>query len=133
LWQLNNETKIDVFHVEKFGKFLFNCGTSNWKAAKNSAHKRTKLDETGIDVAGCRHALAVGAVNMSQGELFGYTHYLQVNRLVLQVLAMVYITTERSVSSRCLLYETSTFHHAWQRSCLVMSGTVKFQTNSEIN
>jgi hypothetical protein len=55
------------------------CGTSNWKAAKNSAHKRSKLDETGIDVAGCRHAIAQGAVNMYQGELFGYTHYLQVN------------------------------------------------------
>jgi hypothetical protein len=58
------------------------CGTSNWKAAKNSAHKRSKLDETGIDVARCRHAIAQGAVNMYQGELFGYTHYLQVNRLV---------------------------------------------------
>ncbi len=30
------------------------------------------------------NALAQGAVNMYQGELFGYTHYLQVNRLVPQ-------------------------------------------------
>ena len=52
--------------------------------AKNTARKRTNLDETGLAVAGCRHALALGAVNMFQGELFGYTHFLQVNRLVPQ-------------------------------------------------
>ena len=60
------------------------CGTSNWKAARNTANVRSKLDETGLEVAGCRHALAQSALNMYQGELFGYTHYLQINRLVPQ-------------------------------------------------
>ncbi|XP_028417750.1 uncharacterized protein LOC114542274 [Dendronephthya gigantea] len=60
------------------------CGTSNWKAARNTANVRSKLDETGLVVAGCRHALAQSALNMYRGELFGYTHYLQINRLVPQ-------------------------------------------------
>ena len=42
------------------------------------------MDETGLEVAGCRHSLALAAVNMYQGELFGYAHYLQINRLVAQ-------------------------------------------------
>ena len=58
------------------------CGSSHWKAARNTANRQTKLDETGLVVAGCRHSLAQSAVNMHQGELYGYTHYLQINRLI---------------------------------------------------
>ena len=61
----------------------FLCGSSNWKAARNTVNRQSKLDETGLIVAGCRHSLAQAAVNMHQGKLYGYTHYLQVNRLVL--------------------------------------------------
>lgn len=58
------------------------CGSSHWKAARNTANRQTKLDETGLVVADCRHSLAQSAVNMHQGELYGYTHYLQINRLI---------------------------------------------------
>jgi hypothetical protein len=34
------------------------------------------LDETGLEVAGCRHGIAQKAVNMFRGEIFGYPHYL---------------------------------------------------------
>lgn len=29
----------------------------------------TNLDETGLEVAGCRHALALNALNMFRGEM----------------------------------------------------------------
>lgn len=37
------------------------CGTTHWKA---------HLDETGIEVAGCRHGIAQKAVNMFRGEMY---------------------------------------------------------------
>ena len=60
------------------------CGTSNWMAYRNTAHLRSKLDETGLELAECRHALGLAAVNMYQDELFGYAHCLQVNILAPQ-------------------------------------------------
>ena len=30
----------------------------------------TNLDETGLEVAGCRHALALKALNMFRGEMY---------------------------------------------------------------
>ena len=48
-----------------------NCG-GNWNAAKNSKHKGKSLDETRLEVATCRHRLGQKAINMFQGELFGY-------------------------------------------------------------
>ncbi|XP_048581071.1 uncharacterized protein LOC116618759 isoform X3 [Nematostella vectensis] len=53
------------------------CGESNWRAAGNVAKKRKNLSETGLEIAGCRHALAHNAVNMFHGEIYGYAHYLQ--------------------------------------------------------
>lgn len=53
------------------------CGSSEWRAANNQPLKRAKLDETGLEIAGCRHGLAQCAVNMYQGELYGYEHYIQ--------------------------------------------------------
>lgn len=41
-----------------------------------------KLDETGLDIAGCRHAIAQFSVNMFQGELYGYAHYILCNKLM---------------------------------------------------
>jgi len=52
-----------------------------WKAARQSKTKSNKLDETGLVVAGCRHAVAQKAVNMFAGELYAYSHYLHINFL----------------------------------------------------
>lgn len=52
------------------------CGETTWKAARNKNCKYAKLDETGLDIAGCRHSVAQYAVNMYQGELYGYAHYI---------------------------------------------------------
>ncbi|XP_044171275.1 uncharacterized protein LOC122955576 isoform X2 [Acropora millepora] len=57
------------------------CGESHWKAAENSARRRAKLDETGLEIAGCRHGLAQWAVNMYQGEIFGYFYFLQSQKM----------------------------------------------------
>lgn len=35
------------------------------------------MDETGLEIAGCQHGLAQCVVNMYQGELYGYAHYIQ--------------------------------------------------------
>jgi len=45
------------------------CGTSRFKAAKESSKTMKSLDETGLIVAGCRHVVAQKAVNMFRGEL----------------------------------------------------------------
>jgi len=45
------------------------CGTTRWKAAKAISKTMKNLDETGLVVAGCRHALALKTVNMFRGEL----------------------------------------------------------------
>ena len=36
------------------------CGTAHWKAASKTM---ANLNENGLEVAGCRHALALKAVN----------------------------------------------------------------------
>ena len=54
------------------------CGNSRWKAARETTARNKKLEETGLVVAGCRHALAQKAVNMFAGELYGYSHYLHI-------------------------------------------------------
>ena len=56
------------------------CGESHWKAAQNTPRRRA--DETGLEIAGCRHGLAQWAVNMYQGEIYGYAHYLQSKKTV---------------------------------------------------
>ncbi|XP_066932550.1 uncharacterized protein [Clytia hemisphaerica] len=57
------------------------CG-GVWTAAKNSKRKLDKLDETGLDVVTCRHVIAQKALNMFQGELFGYPMFLLTNFMV---------------------------------------------------
>ncbi|XP_044163520.1 uncharacterized protein LOC114951222 isoform X3 [Acropora millepora] len=58
------------------------CGDSHWRAANNSGRKSAKLDETGLEIAGCRHGLAQWAVNMFQGELFGYANYIHLKKMI---------------------------------------------------
>lgn len=53
------------------------CGQVHWQAAKTKAKSLQKLDETGVMVAGCQHALMQKAVNMWTGEMYGYGFYLQ--------------------------------------------------------
>ena len=45
------------------------CGEIHWKAAGNKLKERANADETGLEIAGCRHGLAQWAVNMYQGEI----------------------------------------------------------------
>ena len=45
------------------------CGTSRFKAAKESSKTMKNLDEKGIVVSGCRHVIAQRAINMFCGEL----------------------------------------------------------------
>lgn len=52
-------------------------GASTWHAASNNVKKKENLDETGLEMVGCRHAVAQHAVNMYSGEMYGYAHYLQ--------------------------------------------------------
>ncbi|XP_072045397.1 uncharacterized protein [Amphiura filiformis] len=60
------------------------CGNSKWKAARETTSRHSKLDETGLVVVGCRHAIAQKAVNMHAGELYGYSHYLHIHFLMQQ-------------------------------------------------
>eukprot|EP00112_Aurelia_sp_Birch-Aquarium-sp1_P021374 Seg5747.2 transcript_id=Seg5747.2/GoldUCD/mRNA.D3Y31 product="hypothetical protein" protein_id=Seg5747.2/GoldUCD/D3Y31 len=53
------------------------CGDTVWKAASNMPRRKRNLCETGIQVVVCRHGLAQKAVNMFQGELYGYSLFLQ--------------------------------------------------------
>jgi len=52
------------------------CGESHWRAAKNAARKRGRLDKTGLETVGCRHGPAQWAVNMYRGEIYGYAHFI---------------------------------------------------------
>lgn len=58
------------------------CGESHWKAAQNAPRRRAKVDETRLEIAGCHHGLAQWAVNMYQGEIYGYALYLQSKKML---------------------------------------------------
>lgn len=58
------------------------CGDTHWKATSNKLKKKANLDETGLEIAGCQHGLAQWAVNMYQGEIFGYANFIQLKRMV---------------------------------------------------
>lgn len=58
------------------------CGESRWKAAQNTARQKKNLDETGLEIVGCRHGLAQWAVNMFQGEIYGYANYIQAKKML---------------------------------------------------
>lgn len=48
------------------------CGTTRWKAAKAVSKSLANLDKSGLEVAGCRHAVGQKAVNTFRGELLVY-------------------------------------------------------------
>ena len=52
------------------------CGETTWRAAGNTGKKKKNLDETGLEILGCRHSIAQSAVSMFYGEIYGYAHYL---------------------------------------------------------
>ena len=58
----------DVLTMQVSGSYGM-CGTTRWKAAKASSKTMANLDETGLEVAGCRHGIAQKAVNMFRGEM----------------------------------------------------------------
>jgi len=58
------------------------CGESHWQAARNSLKKKKHIDETGLSITGCRHAIAQRAVNMFYGEVYGYAHYIQITDMI---------------------------------------------------
>ena len=58
------------------------CGGSIWKAASNIGKKKGSLDETGLELASCRHSIGQKAVNMFQGELYGYPLYIHKHFMV---------------------------------------------------
>ena len=45
------------------------CGTTRWKAVKAMSKSLANLDESGLEVAGCRHGIGQKAVNMFRGEM----------------------------------------------------------------
>ncbi|XP_066918229.1 uncharacterized protein, partial [Clytia hemisphaerica] len=68
---------INEIYKGKFGKVEadYICG-GKWNAARNNARKYKSLDTTGLEVMSCRHQLGQRALNMKQGELYGYPLYL---------------------------------------------------------
>ncbi|XP_069189398.1 uncharacterized protein [Procambarus clarkii] len=71
---------LELFGASR-GRSSHMCGVSTLKAAKNKPVSFRSLDETGISMASCRHGIILAALNMYQGELYSYAHYLQMNRL----------------------------------------------------
>lgn len=61
---------------------MSSCGESSWKAGQNSSRRRRNLDESGLEILGCRHAIAQASLSMHRGEIYGYAHYLQTNYLI---------------------------------------------------
>ena len=53
------------------------CGESTWKAGVNSVQRIRNVDETGLEIMGCRHSIAQASLNMFYGDIYGYAHYLQ--------------------------------------------------------
>lgn len=58
------------------------CGETYWKAGGNSPRKRRNLDETGLEILECWHAVAQAALIMHRGEIYGNADYLQKNYLI---------------------------------------------------
>lgn len=53
------------------------CGDSIGRAACNKLKKQKNVNETGLEIAGCRHSIAQRAVSMKHREAHGYAHYVQ--------------------------------------------------------
>lgn len=73
--------KVNSYLEQLYGNWSFvnkgdtQCG-GRWSAARNVKRKAKSLDETDLEVATCRHVIGQKAVNMFQGELFGYSFFI---------------------------------------------------------
>ncbi|XP_066914469.1 uncharacterized protein [Clytia hemisphaerica] len=74
---------IEELYQGKFGKVEkdVRCG-GVWGAARNTARNKKSLDITGLEVMSCRHQLGQKALNMHQGELYGYALFLIKHHMV---------------------------------------------------
>ena len=48
----------------------------------NAERRRKNLDESGLEILGCRHSIAQKAISMHRGEIYSYAHFLQTNYLI---------------------------------------------------
>ena len=58
------------------------CGNSIWEAAANDVKKKGSFNETGLIFSSCRHQVAQRGVNMFQGGLFAYHHFIHAEDIV---------------------------------------------------
>ena len=65
------------------------CGSTRWKAAKAVSRTMPSLDETGLEVGGCRHAFGQKAVKCSMEKCM--IIYIVYYFIMITVAAMGYI------------------------------------------
>ncbi|XP_032366186.1 uncharacterized protein LOC116684918 [Etheostoma spectabile] len=69
-----------VDHIHSKNKHVAgrsNCG-GEWSAARETSQRSSsKVDETGLELAVCRHGVLLAALNMFRGEIFAYPMFLQ--------------------------------------------------------
>ena len=53
-----------------------------------------KLDETGLELATCRHVLAKKAINMFRGEVFGYPYFFNKESMTLGFVLQMSCTSD---------------------------------------
>ena len=77
------------------------CGSTWWKAAKSCSRTMPTLDETGLEVGGCRHAIGQKAVNMFRGEmLVAFITHLYVNVITSLQLWLCSLLTCKSICTK---------------------------------
>ena len=70
-----------IFHLHRVLQTVC-VGNLAGRLLKTLQEKKKNLDETGLEIAGCRHGLAQWAVNMFQGEIYGYANYIQAKKML---------------------------------------------------
>ncbi|XP_066912425.1 uncharacterized protein [Clytia hemisphaerica] len=70
---LQSLNALTVFHGRKESDV--SCG-GDWTAARNLPRKKSTLDDTGLQVATCRHQFVQKSLNMKRGEIFAYSHFI---------------------------------------------------------
>lgn len=86
------------------------CG-GNWTAAKNTKRKWGSLDETGIEVAICRHCIAQKAINMFQVELFAHSMFLMKTFMLPRNVKFAYADVMCKLWNFTIRHETSFIDH----------------------
>lgn len=64
-----------IFKMFLVQQSLGMCGTTRWKAAKAISKTLTNQDATGLEVAACRHSIALKSLNMFRGEMWEWALY----------------------------------------------------------